>query len=63
MGDEKRGRGRPKGGQGGKVVQVRGVDSELHKFFHARAIERGLTIGKAFNEAVRLWLEQTDKPK
>ena len=38
------------------VIAVRGVDEEIYRRVKAVAALRGIRIGEAFNEALRLWL-------
>ena len=41
-------------------VLIKNVDPDLYRKFKARAIEQGLKIDEAFNEAIATWL---DKPR
>lgn len=40
-------------------VLIKKVDPELYTKFKARAIERGLKIDEAFNEAIAIWLKSS----
>lgn len=40
-------------------VLMKNVDPELYTKFKARAIERGLKIDEAFNEAISVWLKSS----
>lgn len=40
-------------------VLIKKVDQELYTKFKARAIERGLKIDEAFNEAIAIWLRSS----
>ena len=37
---------------------VRGIDAEVWRELHRQAKERGMTVGAAVTEALRLWLKQ-----
>jgi len=43
----------------GKTVAIKNVDEELYRMFKAAAALRGITLGEALNEAIRLWLEMS----
>jgi len=40
-------------------VLIKNVDPELYKKFKARAIEQGMKIDEAFNEAIVTWLDKS----
>lgn len=39
-----------------KVIGVRGLDEELYRRVEAAAALRGVRVGDAFGEALKLWL-------
>ena len=41
----------------GKTIAIKNVDEELYRKFKAVATLRGITLGEAINEAIKLWLK------
>jgi len=41
----------------GKTIAIKNVDEELYRKFKAVAALRGITLGEAINEAIKLWLK------
>ena len=46
----------------GKTIAIKNIDEELYRMFKAAAALRGVTLGEALNEAIRLWLETSSSP-
>jgi predicted HicB family RNase H-like nuclease len=49
-----------KGGKHMQATQVR-IEPELHKALRIAAIEAGVSMNKAINEAVEIWLKEQSR--
>ena len=44
-----------------KDIFVRGIEEKIFLKFKGKAVESKKTVGKAFNEAMILWLEEEEE--
>jgi len=46
-----------------KIVAIKNVDEKLYRKFKALAALKGLSLGEAFNQALSLWINMSERVK